>query len=94
MKTNKKLHSAALALAVILFLTLVTSTASADPVQDSIAWPYAYITNYAAGTVSVIDINTNTVTATVPVGNTPFGVVINPEATKVYVTNWEVTMSL
>ncbi|PAV10969.1 hypothetical protein ASJ81_12210 [Methanosarcina spelaei] len=88
MKTNKKLHPPALALAVILFLTLVTSTASADSVQNSADWPYAYITNYAAGTVSVIDINTNTVTATVPVGITPFGVVINPEATKVYVTNW------
>ena len=88
MKNNKKLHPAALALAVILFLTLVTSTASADPVQGSDTGPYAYITNYADGTVSVIVTATNTVTATVSVGITPFGIVVNSKGTKLYVTNW------
>ena len=39
------------------------------------------------GTVSVIDIATNTVTATVPVGIIPEGVAVNPAGTKVYVTN-------
>jgi len=39
------------------------------------------------GTVSVIDMSTNTVTATVTVGIEPYGVAITPDGTKVYVTN-------
>jgi YVTN family beta-propeller protein len=37
--------------------------------------------------VSVIDISTNTVVATVPVGNTPERVAITPNGERVYVTN-------
>jgi YVTN family beta-propeller protein len=37
--------------------------------------------------VSVIDAATNTVVATIPVGNTPFGVGVSPDGTKVYVVN-------
>ncbi|MDD4249340.1 MAG: PKD domain-containing protein, partial [Methanosarcina sp.] len=48
---------------------------------------YAYITNTGSNTVSVIDTTTNNVTATVPVGNSPYGVAVNPDGTKVYVTN-------
>jgi YVTN family beta-propeller protein len=36
----------------------------------------AYITNSGDNTVSVIDTATNTVTATIPVGNSPFGVAV------------------
>ncbi len=50
--------------------------------------PYAYVTNYNSNTVSVIDITTNKVTATVPVGISPWGVAVSPDGTKVYVTNW------
>ncbi len=39
---------------------------------------HAYVTNDASTTVSVIDTATNTVVATVPVGNAPFGVAIVP----------------
>lgn len=49
--------------------------------------PYAYITNSGSNTVSVIDTQTNTVTATVPVGNSPDGVAVIPDGTKIYVTN-------
>jgi YVTN family beta-propeller protein len=50
-----------------------------------------YITNQVAGTVSVIDTATNTVTATIPVGSLPqprqaFGVAVTPAGNKVYVT--------
>ena len=38
-------------------------------------------------TVSVIDTATNNVTATVTVGNNPFGVAVTPDGTKVYVAN-------
>jgi YVTN family beta-propeller protein len=34
----------------------------------------AYVTNSSSNTVSVIDVPTNTVTATIAVGNMPFGV--------------------
>ena len=35
----------------------------------------------------MIDTETNTVIASVPVGNTPWGVAVNPDGTNVYVTN-------
>ncbi|WP_246206689.1 YncE family protein [Virgibacillus ihumii] len=49
----------------------------------------AYVTNAGEGenTVSFIDTSTNTVINTVTVGNTPFGVAITPDGTRVYVTN-------
>ena len=90
MKTNKKLHSAALAsAALILFLILVSFTASAATEQSaSSAGTYAYITNEFSSTVSVIDTATNTVTATAPAGSQPAGVAVNPAGTKVYVANF------
>jgi YVTN family beta-propeller protein len=48
----------------------------------------AYITNGSDGTVSVIDTTTNTVTATIAVGNLPFGVAVTPDASAVYITNF------
>ena len=80
MKTSDKLYSVALAsAALILFLFLVSSTASAAP--------YAYITNSGDNTVSIIDTVTDTVKEMVLVGKAPWGVAVNPAGTKVYVTN-------
>lgn len=50
---------------------------------------YAYVTNSGDNTVSLIDTATNNVITTVPVGNSPYEVSINPAGTKVYVANWE-----
>src|SRR5258706_14440019 len=47
----------------------------------------AYITNQRSNTESVIDTTTNTVSATIPVGVTPFGVAASPNGSQVYVTN-------
>src|SRR5260370_39670272 len=48
----------------------------------------AYITNLGSFTVSVIDTATDTVIATIlPVGLVPFGVAVNPDGSKGYVTN-------
>jgi YVTN family beta-propeller protein len=49
----------------------------------------AYITNgsSAANSVTVIDTETNTVTATIPVGLIPVGVAVTPNGRKVYITN-------
>ncbi len=55
-----------------------------------VAWaqaPQAYITNLSDNTVSVIDTASNTVTATVPVGNFPNGVAVTPDGAHVYVAN-------
>ena len=40
-----------------------------------------------SGTVSVIEIATNTVAATIPVGDIPLGVAITSDGAHVYVTN-------
>ncbi|MBQ26537.1 MAG: hypothetical protein CMH81_00115 [Nitrospiraceae bacterium] len=48
----------------------------------------AYVTNNSSGTVSVIDVDTNTVIATIPVEDAPNGVAITPDGTRAYVTNW------
>jgi YVTN family beta-propeller protein len=47
----------------------------------------AYITNLGSDTVSVIDTATNTVTATIPVGEEPRGAAVSPDGSTVYITN-------
>jgi len=72
---KRKLHSIALvSLVIILMLISIIG-----------ARPFAYITNYNDKTVSVIDTTTNTVIATVNVGNEPIGVAVTGK--NVYVTN-------
>jgi YVTN family beta-propeller protein len=51
------------------------------------AKPFAYVTSPGSGTVSVIDTETNTVVATVPVGGAPREVAITPDGTHAYVAN-------
>lgn len=60
------------------FLTMVSITGAA---------PFAYITNSGNNSVSVIDISTDIVTATVDVGDTPDGVAVTPDGTETYVSN-------
>ena len=47
----------------------------------------AYVTNAGGDTVSVIDTATNTVNATIPVGDRPSAVAVNPDGTLAYVAN-------
>ncbi len=47
----------------------------------------AYITNYNANSVSVIDTTTNTVSATINVVGEPYGVAVSPDGSRVYITN-------
>jgi YVTN family beta-propeller protein len=53
------------------------------------ASPFAYICNQDTNDVSVIDLESNTVTATIPVGAHPQGLAVNPAGTRVYVANWD-----
>jgi YVTN family beta-propeller protein len=47
-----------------------------------------YVANEHSNTVSVIATATNTVTATIAVGDVPIGVAVAPDSSKVYVTNF------
>jgi YVTN family beta-propeller protein len=61
------------------------------------AWgaPFAYITNYSTGDVSVIDTATHTMVGSpIPVGTVPYGVAVNPSGTRVYVTNGSSTVTV
>ena len=49
---------------------------------------YAYVANLSGNSMSVINLATNTVTATVSVGTTPYGVAVNPAGTIAYVANY------
>ena len=51
------------------------------------AGPFAYLTNFDDGTVSVIDTASNTIVATVNVGSGPYGVAVSPDGAEVYVAN-------
>ncbi|HEY8032340.1 MAG TPA: YncE family protein [Methylocella sp.] len=57
--------------------------------QPAEAAPFAYVTNSGANTVSVIDIPTNKVVATVPVGFFPSGVAVTPDGKHAYVANFQ-----
>jgi len=48
---------------------------------------YAYMANFGSNTVSVFDIVSNKVVATIPVGINPIGVTITPDGSRTYVTN-------
>ena len=51
------------------------------------AAPFAYITNQGSHDVSVIDLASQAVIATVPVGRSPAGVVASSSAGRVFVSN-------
>src|SRR5438132_10937193 len=61
-------------LSIVLFLLLSMGVGLGTATAQ--AQTRAYVTNAADSTVSVIDTATNTVVATIPVGQTPFGVAI------------------
>jgi YVTN family beta-propeller protein len=67
---------------VALIAALAVASVSAQ------AAPFAYISNITTNDVSVIDIATNTVVATVPVGGHPFQVTVAPDGASVYVPNY------
>lgn len=54
----------------------------------------AFVTNYSSNTVSVININNNTVVATIGVGTNPYGVVVNPVNKRAYVANYGISSNV
>ena len=69
---------------VVLGLACLFALSPAALVQ---AQPFAYITNQGSHDVSVIDLASQKVVATVPVGRSPAGVVASSRAGRVYVSN-------
>src|SRR5580765_858603 len=67
---------------IIAYLTASLITA---PVAD--AMPFAYVSNFNPGTVSVIDTANNTVVTTIDVGTYVFSATVNSAGTLVYATN-------
>jgi len=77
MLNKKKLCSIALVSIALIFMLVYIAGAA----------PFAFITNSGSNNVSVIDIATNDVTATVIGLNNPFGVAVTPDGTKAYMVN-------
>ena len=48
---------------------------------------YVYVANTDSNTVSVIDVNTDSIIATIPVGDNPIDIIASNNSGKVYVTN-------
>src|ERR1035437_5752185 len=74
----------ACALKAIFFLTLILWLMEGSMVCLA---QTAYITNFYDNTVSVINVTTNIVNATIAVGSYPYEVSVSPDGTKVYVAN-------
>jgi YVTN family beta-propeller protein len=66
-------------------LLAMASLALACAIPPAAAAPFAYVTNITSSSVSVIDIATNTVTATIPLGCATVGITVHSTGARVYV---------
>ena len=67
--------------------TTTSINVGSDPNGVAIVGNRAYVANGASDTVSVIDVNTQQILATIPLGHTPTYVVANPDGERAYVSN-------
>ena len=75
-------------MAAALVLVASTLVLAARPVAASAGVvTRVYVTNQNSDTVSVIDTATNTVVATIAVGDGPYAVAVDPAGTRAYVAN-------
>jgi YVTN family beta-propeller protein len=72
---------------LLAFAGCATLAACGDASGPSSSREIAYVANYGSNTVSVIDIQVDSVIATVPVGDRPHGVTVTPDGRFVYVGN-------
>ena len=70
---------------LLLICFALTGFAQRGPVSSV---GFAYIPNTGDNTVSVLNLSTNSVTATLAVGVQPYGVSVTPDGSKVYVSNF------
>jgi gliding motility-associated-like protein len=64
-------------------ITAVKATINASPISAD----YAYVASSTSNTVSVVDLTSNTLKTTIPVGINPYGVTLSPDGTRAYVAN-------
>ena len=67
------------------FVAFMYTTLFAAP---TLAQPFAYVANLGSNTVSVVDVASQTVVATIAVGDNPDGVATTPDGTRAYVANF------
>jgi YVTN family beta-propeller protein len=70
-------------------LAVLTMPKDAKP-MGSVASPdgkRVFISNGRGGTVGVIDVATDSITAVVPVGQRPWGIALTPDGSKLYTAN-------
>ncbi|MCC7028406.1 MAG: beta-propeller fold lactonase family protein, partial [Saprospiraceae bacterium] len=65
----------------------ITATITVTPTQPATNG-FAYIANGQSNNVSVINTITNNIVATIPVGDFPYGVSVNPDGPLAYITNY------
>jgi YVTN family beta-propeller protein len=58
---------------------------SADPICAASAAEIAYVSNYGSGTVSVLDLRSNSPITSIPVGTYPWGIGFLPDGSRAYV---------
>lgn len=75
----------------LFVLSLLTAAFSFTALQ---AQTRVYTTLPNNNAVDVIDPSTNTVTTTIPVGNSPEGIVVSPDGARAYVSNADGTLSV
>ncbi|MGH9264317.1 MAG: beta-propeller fold lactonase family protein [Acidimicrobiales bacterium] len=72
----------------VLAMVVASTLAVAIGASPAYAAPgRAYVANTVSDTVSVVDTATNTVVATIPVGDQPNALAVRPDGTRVYVAN-------
>src|SRR5947209_1098003 len=84
MPNGENMQSTRCWLSAACLVFLVGTAWLAIPAQ---AQTFAYVSNNFSGSVSVIDTTSNTVSATVGVGNCPFGLAVTPNGSHVYVAD-------
>ena len=72
----------------ILALGAVVANSNSPSSAEGGCAGQAYVTDIKGTAVSVINTSTNTLSTTITVGTSPFGVAMTPDGTKAYVTNY------
>ena len=85
--TSPPVRRAGVAVAALTLLASTLALAVGASSAAAVVATRAYVTNSFHDTVSVVDTATNTVVATVAVGDNPTGVAVSPHGSRVYVTN-------
>src|SRR5204863_10189539 len=78
-------HSTSLTIRWACLLLLFCGLTGA--IETTPAQTRAYTTNLSSNNVSVIDVASNTVIDTIPVGSGPVNIAISPDSRRAYVTN-------